>query len=99
MNEKVWGSVWITQDVCIWEGKIEIALILVTAGAADSTVTFYKGRDSSASILAVVETLTARSTVVSFPKEFLLENGLYIDIDANTTGVLVIYRPISEITE
>ncbi|MBU1213564.1 MAG: hypothetical protein KJ587_20205 [Alphaproteobacteria bacterium] len=99
MNEKEWASIWVTQDMCVWEGKIEIALIMVTAAAASCSVTLRKGRDSSASIFAVVKAAADNSKNVPIPRETFLENGLYVDIDTNTTGVLVVFRAISEITE
>jgi len=98
-NEKVWANIWVTQDVCIWEGKVEVALLLVTADDRASEATMRNGRDSSGSIVCTVKATETTSVPVSFPKPFYLENGLYITVGEHTLGVLVIFRPISEITE
>lgn len=98
-NKGIWAPIWITQDMCIWEGKVEVSMIIVSAKTLACAVTCYAGRDSGASILGIFEAEANHSESFSFPEEFTLENGLYIDIDTNTRGVLVIFRPISEITE
>lgn len=99
MNEEIWGSEWITQDACVWAGKLEVACIIVTAKDTECSVTFHKGRDSGGNIFAVVDCLAKRSLQICFVRPVYLENGLYVVIDANTKGVFVAFNPISEITE
>lgn len=99
MNENIWAPIWVTQDMCIWAGKVEISLVLVTANTSNCTVTMRNGRDSSGTIVCIIKTERNVSNPVSFPKEFTLENGLYLTLSDDTLGVLVIFKPISEITE
>lgn len=97
-NKNIWAPIWVTQDMCIWEGRVEVSLLLVTAKTTDCTVTMRNGRDSSGSIVAIVKAKGGDSQPVSFPEEFTLENGLYLSLSDDTLGVLVIFRPISEIS-
>lgn len=99
VNKNVWAPIWVTQDMCIWAGKVEVSLLLVTADDRACTVTMRNGRDSSGSIICTIKAEETVSSSVSFPEEFTLENGLYINVDDHTLGVLVIFKPISEITE
>lgn len=98
-NKNVWAPIWVTQDMCIWAGKVEVSLILVTPKTVRCAVTMRNGRDSSGSIVCTIKVEKAGSVSASFPEEFTLENGLYINVDDDTLGVLVVFKPISEITE
>ncbi|GAI12875.1 unnamed protein product [marine sediment metagenome] len=98
-NKEVWAPFWTEQDVCVWEGKLEVSAIIVTSEASPGDVTFKNGRDSGGNTILIVEGLANRSQQMCFPKPFYLENGLYLELGENTMGVMVVFKPISEITE
>ncbi|GAI12181.1 unnamed protein product [marine sediment metagenome] len=52
-NEKPWGYIWTTQDMCIWKGALEVLTITISAThASPQEVTFRDGRDDSSNIVA-----------------------------------------------
>ena len=98
MNEKEWASIWVTQDMCIWEGKVDVLSVVVTPKTAAETVIYLRdGRDVSSSIKLKIRVSGNTTITVNPAKPLFLENGLFVDIDDDTDGVLVIFSPKREV--
>lgn len=87
---------WLTNDACVYGSPMLLYRLIVTGGAADCTVEVYNGRDTSAGKLMTVKAAAGRTRVVSLNPALFLANGLYVDLDANTTGVGVQWEPTPE---
>jgi len=92
-----WSSYWLTADVNLIEQSVEVAGVIITASTSTNcVVSIYDGINSSGRLLGTFRVSGDDTQVFIFPKEIPCTRGLFIDIDANTTGVMVFYRPIKE---
>ena len=91
--EKI-GWTWIEGDTMISPDPLILYGLVLTGGAAAATVTCYRGRDSSAKKLGIFKVAAGQSRMIRFTPGIYLDSGLYIDLDANTTGVGVAWQPV-----
>lgn len=97
MNDELWSSVWLTRDVCQYRGQIEVAGVIITASEGTKTVvTLRNGDNSTSPIIVTLRVAADGSTPFSFFSPIYCYNGIFADVDDNTTGVMVVYRPIKE---
>ncbi len=93
-----WSSYWVTADIDLIEQSVEVAGIIITSSTSTKTVvSLYDGVNSSGRLLGTFRVAADESKVFNFPQPIPCTRGLFIDIDANTTGVMVFYRPIKQI--
>jgi len=86
---------WVTQSQAVVYGKARIKGIIVTStGAGAASVTFYEGRDNAGKVILVLRALANYSQQVTFDGGFPISDGLYVELGANTEGVLVIWEPV-----
>jgi len=90
-----WSSYWVTADINLIEQSVEVAGVIITASTSTkAVVSLYDGVNSSGRLLGTFRVTADDSETFNFPQPIPCTRGLYIDIDANTTGVMVFYRPI-----
>ena len=93
--ENNWSSYWVTADIDLIEQSVEVAGVIITASTSTKTVvSLYDGVNSSGRLLGTFRVATDGTLPFAFPQPIPCTRGLFIDIDANTTGVMVFYRPI-----
>ena len=66
----------------------EIYSILINTDGSASVVSIYDGQDGSGTLLRVVRTATGQAETNLFIPYY---NGLYVDVDAHTTSVVIVY--------
>ena len=97
MLSENWSSYWITADINLIEQSVEVAGVIITASTSTKcVVSLYDGVNSSGRLLGTYRVTADDTEAFLFPQPIPCTRGLYIDIDANTTGVMVFYRPIKE---
>jgi hypothetical protein len=86
---------WVTADRVVSEDRFELWGFVVVASADGGSASLYNKRQADAEALIGTFTALANSpTVVMFPMGVPCDRGLYVDLIANVTGVLIIGRPI-----
>lgn len=97
MNTNEWATFWATADICIIERKVEVWGVMITSSTSTNCiVSLYDGVNSNGKLLGTFRVSGDDSEVFNFPQPFTVDHGLYIDMDANTTGVQIFYRPLSD---
>ncbi len=95
MKSDNWSSYWVTADIDLIEQSVEVAGIIITATVATkAVVSLYDGVNSSGRLLGTFRVAADDTKPFLFPQPIPCTRGLFIDIDANTTGVTVFYRPL-----
>ena len=95
MENTYYANFWVTGDICLIEQKVEVAGVIITSSTSTKcVVSLYDGVNSNGKLLGTFRVAADTSIPFNFPQIILCNSGLYIDIDANTTGVMVFYRPI-----
>lgn len=90
-----YSSKWVTADEQLSTGACELIFALLTSDAqGNGMVTFYDGESTSERLLCVLEGLQTVSQPLPLPKPIYCRRGLYVDIGANVTGVLVHWHEI-----
>ncbi len=90
-----WSSYWVTADIDLIEQSVEVAGVIITASTSTKcVVSLYDGVNSSGRLLGTYRVPADTNVVFNFPQPIPCTRGLYVDIDANTTGVMVFYRPL-----
>lgn len=94
-NEKPWGYIWTTQNMCVWKGALEVLTITISATqATPQEVTIRDGRDNASDIVARLFGTKYHNGHHVFPEPLHLENGLFVEFVGGPTGVLVVWRPL-----
>ena len=90
-----WSSYWLTADINLIEQSVEVAGVIITSSTSTgAVVSLYDGINSSGRLKGTYRVSGDSTKVIKFPKPIPYTRGIYIDIDANTTGVEVFYRPM-----
>ncbi len=93
-----WSSYWVTADIDLIEQSVEVAGVIITASTSTkAVVSLYDGVNSSGRLLGTYRVAADDTKPFLFPYPIPCTRGLFVDIDANTTGVQVFYRPIKQI--
>jgi hypothetical protein len=88
---------WVTEDRLVSADRFELWGFVIVASADGGSATLYNQRSAEAEAsLGTYKALANSPTVVMFPRGVELSRGLYVDIGANMTGVLVLGAPIFE---
>ncbi len=86
---------WITVDTRIWKGPLLLHGFVVVSSTDGGSVTLYDGQDAGAgTLLGTYRALENSPLPVMFPKPVRLDRGLYADIGATMTGVLIVWEPL-----
>ena len=95
MENDCYSSYWVTAGLCIIEQQAELAGVIITSSAATKTVvSLYDGVNSNGKLLGTYRVAADSTISVIFYENIILNYGLYVDVDANITGVQVFYKPI-----
>ncbi len=90
--------VWITGNATVIQNPCYINEILVTPKSAKkTTLSIYNSRGSTDNLIMTVQCPTGSSKFLSFSKPLYCSNGLYIVVDGDLIGVLIVYdvEPLS----
>lgn len=93
-DSKAWAWKYVTADEILCQGACELSCILLTAKTAACVVNIYNGVDANGRKICKFKALANRSDYFHFEHEVYCEIGLYIDVDANTDGLFVHWRPV-----
>jgi hypothetical protein len=98
MEDEKWSSIWLTRDVCYYRGKIVVRGVIVTSSSTTKTVvTLRNGDNATSPIIATLRVSGDDSEQFDFFKPIYCDNGIYADIDANTTGVMVTFKTFKDV--
>lgn len=93
MENDRWSMIWLTLDHAFLRGPIEVACIIITSSdQTEAEVSLRRGTNSADSIMGTFKISGEDSEAFPFVKPVYFDNGLFVDVDANTTGVIIIYR-------
>lgn len=88
------GSTKITADGVVGTSgkKIRVYAFIVNADSSGASVDAYDGTSTGGTKLDVLTGAASVSTRISYPGGLLFNSGCYLDIDAHTNFVTVIYE-------
>lgn len=90
-----WAHIWLTHDVCLYKYPCLIASVIITASVGTkSVVTLRDGTSKSSPVIATFRTPADNTKSFNFAKGIYFDDGVFIDVDGNTTGVMVTWRPV-----
>ena len=93
-HDERWAPAWITQSNPIYQGPVEILAIMATPKADKrTTVTLRHGLDSGDPVAGIIQADTGASLPLLFGAPVLFDRGLYVAVDGDIVGVLLIWRP------
>jgi len=88
-------STWVTQSMTLLNSPLELAQVVLVGGStASGTISLYNGRDTSGEKLFTVIVSAEGVTSINYPDGLILNQGLYVELDSNVSGVQVIWRPV-----
>lgn len=97
MKTDNWSSYWLDADINLIEQSVEVQGVIITASTSTKcVVSLYDGVNSNGRLLGTFRVAADGSQVFLFPQPIPCTRGLFIDIDASTTGVMVFYKPFKE---
>ena len=85
---------WVTADEILEKGPGIISCVILTAKANACAVTLHDGVDTNGETIATLETSASQSRPYAFHDHLYFKRGLYVDVDANTLGILVVWHPL-----
>ena len=86
---------WVTADRILAKGPCDLIYALLVPSAAAADASLYDGFDSGGKLIATLEQAAKTSIAFDPPEPILCTEGLFVDVGSNTTGVLVMYRPLN----
>ena len=93
-HDERWGPAWITQNNPIYQGPVEILSITATPKPNKrTTVTLRHGLGSGDPVAGIIQADTGASNHLLFGAPVLFDRGLYLSLDGDAQGVLLIWRP------
>ncbi len=90
-----WSSYWLTADINLIEQKVEVCGVIITASTSTKTVvSLYDGVNADGRLLGTFRVAADDSEAFIFPYPIPCNRGIFLDVDANLTGVMIFYRPL-----
>jgi hypothetical protein len=88
---------WVTEDRLVSADRFELWGFVVVASADGGSASLYnKGQADAEALIGTFTALANSPTPIMFPKGVECDRGLFVNLVANVTGVLIIGRPIFE---
>ena len=88
---------WVTQSQAVLYGKAAIRSIVITsASSGPAYVKFYEGRDNAGRILLECRVPANEVYQLDFQDGIPVQDGLYVELVSNVTGVLVLWEHLAE---
>jgi len=84
---------WVTANELLEKGKGVLSYAILTADGAACAVTLYDGESNVGEVIAALETSGNQSRPYAFHDHLIFKSGLYVEVDANTLGILVVWHP------
>lgn len=94
MCSKDYSWEWLTADKKLSDGPAELVHVHQVATAATTGVTAYNGRSASGKIIVNCASNTFNNNHFDPTVPIYCDQGIYITIGTNTTGVLVQWREL-----
>jgi len=85
---------WFTANEIAEKGPGIISYVIVSAKGEATAVTLYDGADTNGELIATLETTAAQSRPYAFHDHLHFKKGLYVAVDTNTLGILVVWHPL-----
>ena len=85
---------WVEADELLEKGPGILSYALLTSDQAACAVTIYDGVDANAKVIATLETTADQSRPFAFHDHLLFRHGLYVNVDANTLGLLLVWHAL-----
>lgn len=78
----------------IWRGPVEVCGVMLAADGADADCQVYNGESAKDEIKAHLEALSGTTFPWTIHHHVRFEKGLYIAVNAATSKVTVMFRPM-----
>lgn len=90
------GWAWVKVDTIVNEGETLLHGCVILASAAGGEVQLFDGLDAdSGRLIARIKGNANESIPILFYKPLRLDRGLFVDVIASVSGILVFYDPVS----
>ena len=97
MEGKDYSWKWVTEDELLSHGPCDfIYAHFIPQSAATATSTIYANTEASGEILSSIRTAESRACEIEPPVPLYCPKGLYVDIAAQTKGILVVWRELGK---
>lgn len=91
------GWRYVSADTAVARGPVDYwGAILTGDGGGVADVTLYDGANASGRQVLTLWASTVESRIALLPIPITLEDGLFVDVGSNVTGVFVLYVPRRE---
>lgn len=99
--DKSWNRAWVTQSNTIHKGPCLLGMVTTTPKSNKRTnAIIYDSQGSTNNEIMDVGCATGVTNSINFTPPLFCSNGLYLVLDGDILGVLVVYKPVySEIEE
>lgn len=87
------GSQKLTADGVLGRSGSTVRLfgLLINSGASDASISLYDGTSTGGTLMGVFSGVANQTEVYNFNGGLYLQDGAYLDIDANTDFVVAIF--------
>ncbi len=97
MESKEYSWKWVTADELLSHGPCDFLYAhFIPKSAATATSLIYANTEASGDIISSIRTAESRACEIDPPVPLYCPKGLYIDIAAQTKGILVVWRELGE---
>jgi hypothetical protein len=97
-KQEKWSFIWLDHDNCFSVDPVIVAGITITASEdTKSVVNLRNGTSVTSPIICSFRVPFDETRPFNFLKPVFFDSGLYVDIDANTTGVMITYQILKKI--
>jgi hypothetical protein len=93
MDEVLWE--WVTADKIVQKGPCFFCGADLSPSAAAATVTIYDGQDTGGKVIDILVTAVKSNWQLQPPGKLRCNQGIYVDVGSNVSGVLVFYQLIT----
>lgn len=87
------GSQKVTEDGAVGTSgkKITVYDFIVRAGGSDTVVSVYSGTSASGTLMETINCAADTTARIAYPEGLYFDSGCFVDVDANTSFVTVIF--------
>ena len=91
------SSFWVTDDRVVSQDRCRLWGFILQASADGGSVSIYnKNSPDAEALFGTFKGLANSPTVAMFPRGIPFDRGLYLEVVANVTGVLLLVEPVFE---
>ncbi len=85
---------WVTSDRVLAIGPCELLFAHLVVSAASTDTHLYDGKSTAGKKIVTLISQSVTGMTLKPPEAIKCEQGLYVDVGTNVTGVLVQWRPL-----